>query len=100
MSPEPQQPDDEFATRLEACDELLRTGDVSGSSILPTLASSEEMRDRLERGLDCVKRLKKLFPGQSSAGRGSRSRSHRGKQSWGEMPSSIGRFQIQRELGR
>ena len=46
---------------------------MSGSSILPTLASSEEMRDRLERGLDCVKRLTKLFPGQSSAGRGSRS---------------------------
>ncbi len=80
--------EEEFITRLAACDEALATG--SPPEILAQDASPE-LTQRLERGLACVQRLQQLRPQRRSADAALTELS---------CPTRIGRFEIRCLLGR
>lgn len=96
MSLESMKSDDEFAHRLEVCEQLLEV-DQSGESLRTELDCSSEIRHRLEKGIECVKRLKQLWPG---CGIRSYTESSDLEHPWSKLPANVGRFALQRELGR
>ncbi len=98
--PDPQL-DEQFTSRLLACDEALAAG---GAAELPDDPASPELLERLERGLACVQLLQKLRPrheleGPSNSLTGAISAE---PSSHGDLPcpAQIGRFEIRRPLGR
>ncbi|MGH2690233.1 MAG: hypothetical protein ACRDKW_15715 [Actinomycetota bacterium] len=72
-------PDDPFADRLAAWEEAPETPIDP-----PDPGLKAELRDRLERGRDCVRRLRRWGSARPP----------------GDAPRRIGRFRIHRELGR
>lgn len=91
--------DEEFASRLVACDEALAAGARPEPERGPT---SPELEARLERGLACVRLLRQLHPPSHSRitdVTDSPSRSSQEAAANG-CPGNIGRFAIRRLLGR
>jgi WD40 repeat protein len=93
----PTPPDDEFADLLAACDEAL------AAEVAPPAAGDvgapAELQPRLERGLRCLRRLQELRPGRPAE-----PPTHQAGQPPPPPPTlplkHVGRFLIERELGR
>ena len=104
MTPPPDdpRPDDPFTDRLAAFDEAL-----AASELPPTVddpdAAPADLRERLRRAQDCLRRLEDVWP-RSADATGVDLRAHvpadPGGDGWSGMPPQIGRFAIERELGR
>jgi serine/threonine-protein kinase len=86
---EPLSFEEEFASALAACDEALEAG-----ADPPWRGAPAELRDRLERGLSCMRLLREVLtqpdaptvPAAPGTGL--------------PLPSKLGRFEVRRELGR
>ncbi len=97
---EPTPEDERCALLLAACHEAERVGETPSHLSDPGVPC--ELRPRLERDLACVRLLDRAWPRRAIAGGAdtpSCSDSKSGP-SASQVPSTIGRFRIRRELGR
>jgi WD40 repeat protein/serine/threonine protein kinase len=97
---EPTPEDEQCASLLAACHEAERLGESRSN-----LTGAEvpcELRPRLERDLACVRLLDRAWPRRAAAGRADTPSSSDGKSgpSANQVPSTVGRFRVRRELGR
>jgi WD40 repeat protein/serine/threonine protein kinase len=89
---------------LAACDEALAVGDTP--PLAESVNGSPELRSRLERGVACIKLLREMLlppqppPPATTCKPGNGDRSPPPPEATPALPSSLGRFQIRRELGR
>jgi WD40 repeat protein len=99
MSAEEQTPlDEKCASLLAACHDALLAGETA--TPLTTPEAPAELRARLERDLACLRLLDQAWPRQAAPGRAKRAPSPDIGPGPDQLPISIGRFQVRRELGR
>jgi WD40 repeat protein/serine/threonine protein kinase len=97
---EPTPEDERCASLLAACHEAERAGETASPMTSPEVP--HELRPRLERNLACARLLDQAWPREAVAGGAD-------TPSWADgtsgpnasqVPSTIGRFRVRRELGR
>jgi WD40 repeat protein/serine/threonine protein kinase len=81
--------DDDLASMLSACDEALAAGDTS---VINKGNGAPGDQARLLKDLDCIRLLRQVWPGHATNGKSIPSVT--------EIPERLGRFRIERELGR
>jgi WD40 repeat protein len=99
---EPTPEDERCASLLAACHEAVLAGEGETTSHLNGQEVSPELRPRLERDLACLRLLDQAWPVQALA-RGAETPSLAERKSETRsknVPTTIGRFRIRRELGR
>lgn len=81
--------DDDLASMLSACDEALAAGDTSAISSGNGLPRDQA---RLLKDMECIRLLRKVWPGHVTNGNSIPATT--------TIPERLGRFRIERELGR
>jgi hypothetical protein len=93
--------EEEFTSRLVACDEALAQGGPGAAASAGQ--TPPELRERLERGVACLRLLGQIWPGPAAAGSTPPPSAERTLEpgfSAAAPLTSLGRFEIRRELGR